>query len=414
MNVEIISIGDELLIGQTVNTNSTWMGEQLSLIGVSVYQITTITDSEKHILEALERASKKVSIVLITGGLGPTKDDVTKHTLCKYFGTGLLFNEEVYSKVEVFFKSRGLEMLDVNRDQAMLPSNAVVLENTRGTASGMWFEKDNVVYVSLPGVPYEMKGIMKDHVIPRLQNKFIKNTVVHRTIKTIGIGESFLAEKIHDWENSLAKENIKLAYLPSPGIVKLRLSGKGVNEADILAAISNKVDELRTIAGEYIFGVENEELYQLVGEILLNKKKTVSTAESCTGGYIAHLITSVPGSSVYFKGSIVAYSNEVKQRQLGVSKTIIDQKGAVSREVVEQMAEGALRKLGTDYSIATSGIAGPEGATESKPVGTIWIAVASEKRVISRKLQLGRSRNRNIHVTALTSLNMLREFMIET
>jgi len=413
MNVEIISIGDELLIGQTINTNSSWIGEQMSLIGASVYQVTTITDDEKHILEALENASKKVKIVLITGGLGPTKDDITKHTLCKYFGTELLFNEEVYSKIEAFFISRGLEMLDVNKDQAMLPSNAVVLENTRGTASGMWFEKEDVIYISMPGVPYEMKGIMKDHVLPRLKNDFINESIVHRTVKTIGIGESFLAEIIDPWESSLVDVNIKLAYLPSPGIVKLRLSGVGENENDTITNISNKIDELKLLVGEYIFGFEKEELHYLVGELLLSKSQTISTAESCTGGYIAHLITSIPGSSRYFKGSVVAYSNDVKQTQLDVDPHVLDQYGAVSKEVVEQMAIGALNKIDTDYSIATSGIAGPDGGTETKPVGTIWIAIASHKGVISRKLQLGKSRSRNIHVTALVSLNMIREYILE-
>ena len=268
MNVEIISIGDELLIGQTINTNSSWMGEQLSLIGASVYQITAITDDENHILETLERAAEKVNFVLITGGLGPTKDDITKHTLCKFFGSELVFNKDVFSKLEAFFSYRGLEMLDVNKDQAMLPTNALVLENTRGTASGMWFEKDDVIYVSMPGVPYEMKGIMRDHVLPRLRKDFIKNKVVHRTVKTIGIGESFLAEKIELWEISLKKANIKLAYLPSPGIVKLRLSGYGIDESKILASISNKINELTSIVGDYIFGYEKEELNQLVGDLL--------------------------------------------------------------------------------------------------------------------------------------------------
>jgi nicotinamide-nucleotide amidase len=412
MNVEIISIGDELLIGQTINTNSSWMGEQLSLIGASVYQITAITDNESHILETLERASTKVNVVLITGGLGPTKDDITKHTLCKFFGTGLIFNTEVFSRLEIFFKSRGLEMLDVNKDQAMLPTNALVLENTRGTASGMWFEKDDVIYVSMPGVPYEMKGIMRDHVLPKLKEDFIKSRVVHRTVKTIGIGESFLAEKIELWENSLEKLNIKLAYLPSPGVVKLRLSGFGEDESKILVSISNKINELISLVGDYIFGYEKEELNELIGGLLIENAKTLSTAESCTGGYIAHLITSVPGSSAYFKGSVVAYNNEVKNGQLAVEKLSIMRNGAVSREVVEQMAIGAIRQLESDYSIATSGILGPDGGSDEKPVGTIWIAVASKSGVISKKIQLGNSRSRNTKVTALIGLNMLRKYIL--
>jgi len=412
MNVEIISIGDELLIGQTINTNSSWMGEQLSLIGASVYQITAITDDENHILETLERAAEKVNVVLITGGLGPTKDDITKHTLCKFFGSELLFNKEVFSKLETFFRSRGLEMLDVNKDQAMLPTNALVLENTRGTASGMWFEKDDVIYVSMPGVPYEMKGIMRDHVLPRLRKDFIKNTVVHRTVKTIGIGESFLAEKIELWENSLKKVNIKLAYLPSPGVVKLRLSGYGEDKSKVLASISNKINELTTMVGDYTYGYEKEELNQLVGDLLLESAKTLSTAESCTGGYIAHLITSVSGSSAYFKGSVIAYNNAVKVAQLRVKQIDINRNGAVSQEVVEQMAIGAIKEFETDYSIATSGILGPDGGSDEKPVGTIWIAVASRFGVISEKIQLGKSRRRNTQIAALISLNMLRKYIL--
>jgi nicotinamide-nucleotide amidase len=412
MNVEIISIGDELLIGQTINTNSSWMGEQLSLIGASVYQITAITDDENHILETLERAAEKVNVVLITGGLGPTKDDITKHTLCKFFGSELFFNKEVFSKLETFFRSRGLEMLDVNKDQAMLPTNALVLENTRGTASGMWFEKDDVIYVSMPGVPYEMKGIMRDHVLPRLRKDFIKNTVVHRTVKTIGIGESFLAEKIELWENSLKKVNIKLAYLPSPGVVKLRLSGYGEDKSKVLASISNKINELTTIVGDYTYGYEKEELNQLVGDLLLESAKTLSTAESCTGGYIAHLITSVSGSSAYFKGSVIAYNNAVKVAQLRVKQIDINRNGAVSQEVVEQMAIGAIKEFETDYSIATSGILGPDGGSDEKPVGTIWIAVASRFGVISEKIQLGKSRRRNTQIAALISLNMLRKYIL--
>ena len=264
----------------------------------------------------------------------------------------------------------------------------------------------------MPGVPYEMKGIMRDHVLPRLRKDFIKNTVVHRTVKTIGIGESFLAEKLKLWENSLKKVNIKLAYLPSPGIVKLRLSGYGEDESKVLSSISNKINELTTIVGEYIFGYEKEELNQLVGDLLLGSSKTLSTAESCTGGYIAHLITSVPGSSAYFKGSVIAYNNEVKVAQLRVKQTAIKRKGAVSQEVVEQMAIGAIKEFETDYSIATSGILGPNGGSAEKPVGTIWIAVASNSGVISEKICLGKSRHRNTKITALKSLNMLRKYIL--
>jgi nicotinamide-nucleotide amidase len=264
----------------------------------------------------------------------------------------------------------------------------------------------------MPGVPYEMKGIMRDHVLPRLRKDFIKNTVVHRTVKTIGIGESFLAEKIELWENSLKKVNIKLAYLPSPGVVKLRLSGYGEDESKTLASISNKINELTTMVGDYIYGYEKEELNQLVGDLLLESAKTLSTAESCTGGYIAHLITSVPGSSAYFKGSVIAYNNEVKVARLGVKQTDINRSGAVSQEVVEQMAIGAMAELETDYSIATSGILGPDGGSDEKPVGTIWIAVASGSGVISEKIQLGKSRRRNTQIAALTSLNMLRKYIL--
>ncbi len=411
MRAEIISIGDELLIGQTINTNGSWMGEQLNLIGITSYQITTITDSEDHILSTLKEASERAQIILMTGGLGPTKDDITKSTLCKYFNTKLEMKSEVLEKITKYFEGKGLEMLPVNEAQAMLPANCMVLDNSRGTASGMWFEQEGIIYVSMPGVPFEMKGIMKEQVLPRLSERFVDQAVVHRTVRTIGIGESYLAELIAEWEESLSEINIKLAYLPSPGIVKLRLSSVGKDKSRLIENIDTKVAELQGIIPQYIYGFEKDEINEVVANLLMGSGQTLATAESCTGGYIAHLITSVPGSSEFFKGSVISYANEVKQQELNVLESDLIEFGAVSKSVVEQMAKGVLNRMKTTYAVATSGIAGPGGGTEEKPVGTVWIAVATKDTVISKKFSFGKNRSRNIKVSALFALNMLRDLI---
>ena len=418
MLAEIITIGDELLIGQVVDTNSAWIGQQLSLAGIAVKQITSVSDQKEHILAALHAAGTRASLILITGGLGPTKDDITKNTLCEFFGTQLVFNKTVYKHVESLFHSLGKEVTPINKLQAEVPANCVPLINKMGTAPGMWFEHKKIIYVSMPGVPYEMKGLMKDEVLPRLAKKFKLPFIVHKTVLTQGIGESFLATKIEKWENSLAKLKIKLAYLPSPGIVRLRLSTTGAKKNELNENVDKKIKQLLPLISEYYFGMEEfgkekESFAAAIGKLLNLKNATLSTAESCTGGYIAHLITSVPGSSTYYVGSVIAYSNEVKERELNVSKNILDSEGAVSRAVAEAMANGARKKFKTTYSISVSGIAGPDGGTKDKPVGTVWIAVASEKGIVSEKFQFGNNRERNIIKSANAALNMLRKISME-
>ena len=408
MNCVLISIGDELLIGQTINTNAAWLGEQLNLLGFKVIAGLVIPDDKIAIENALNDFSS-ADLIIMTGGLGPTKDDITKHTLCTYFDTELKRNIEIESKIIAYFQSRELPILQTNKDQALLPEACEVLPNSRGTASGMWFEKNNTIYVSLPGVPYEMKGLITECVIPKLlsRNKD-ENTLVHRTVRTHGMGESFLAEVIKDWENNLSVDDIKLAYLPSPGIVKLRLSLLGKDGKKIVATLNKHIDLLNKIVSDQVYGYEDDTMEGVVGDLLTAQNASVSTAESCTGGAVAKMITSVSGSSNYFEGSVICYSNICKINQLHVQENALQNHGAVSQEVVEQMAIGVKRKLNTDYGLATSGIAGPTGGTPEKPVGTIWIALATKTGVISKKLNLGYSRDRNIHVTSLSALNLLR------
>lgn len=413
MKAEIITIGDELLIGQVVDTNSAWMAQQLNLAGISVKQISSVSDDRQHILTALKEAEGRAGVILITGGLGPTKDDITKNTLCEYFNTSLVFNQKAYDNVERLFSAYGKQVTPVNRKQAEVPANSKMLLNVYGTAPGMWFEEKGKVYVSMPGVPYEMKYVMSEWVIPMLKEKFSLSPMVHRTVLTQGIGESFLAAMIEGWEDSLAAEGIKLAYLPSPGMVRLRLSATGDKEGKMLKRVEAKIEELKKLAPQYIYGVEDasgepESLEKIIGELLRKKKATLSTAESCTGGYIAHLVTSIAGSSDYFKGSVISYANEIKTGELGVKAGDIAAHGAVSQQVAEQMAAGIRKKYQTTYAVAVSGIAGPGGGTEEKPVGTVWIAVATPEKVYSAKHQFGNNRERNIRKTALAALAMLR------
>jgi len=402
---EIITIGDEILIGQTVDTNSAWMGDNLSKIGVDVIQITSISDEKSHILQALTSASKRSNIVLVTGGLGPTQDDITKHTLCTYFKTQLVRNMDVLQRIESFFTSRGKDMLEVNRQQADLPESAIIIDNLVGTASGMWFEEAGVVYVSMPGVPYEMKSLMTEGVLPKLKNHFQLPDIHHRTILTHGAGESFIADKICDWENRLRDSGLSLAYLPSTVSVKLRISSKDLPNGKML--IDQFERELHTLIPDLIFGYEKDTLQQLLGEALIKKGASLAIAESCTGGYIAHKITSVSGSSAYFLGSVVSYDNTIKQQWLDVSQDDLSNYGAVSESVVMQMANGIKEKMGADYAIATSGIAGPTGGTEEKPVGTIWIAVVGPGFEERMRFQFGNHRGRNVEMTANTAMNML-------
>jgi len=413
MKAELITIGDEILIGQIVDSNSAWMAQQLNDAGIHVTQITSISDNKQHILDALELAGTRADIILITGGLGPTKDDITKSTLCTFFNTKLVLNDEVLKHVKALFDSFGAELLEVNKRQAEVPANCEVIMNQKGTAPGMWFSHEGKIYVSMPGVPYEMKAIISGYVIPKLQELFKMPHIVHKTVLTQGVGESFLAEKIADWENSLGSDGIKLAYLPSAGSVRLRLSTSGEDEQLLHEKVERKASELNDLIKPHIYGEETESLEGVVGRVLAEHNKTLATAESCTGGYIAHLLTSIAGSSRYFVGSVVAYSNEIKENHLGVDPALIEHAGAVSEEVVKAMAVGIRQRYGTDYAISCSGIAGPDGGTEEKPVGTVWICVASEDKILAKLYQFGPNRKRVIRITALTALNMLRRMVLE-
>lgn len=410
MQAEIITIGDEILIGQIVDTNSAWMAKELNSIGINIGKITSISDQKTDILDSLKQAMERVSLVLITGGLGPTNDDITKKTLSDFFGMNLVQDDLLYSKIEQQLGSRGIPMNRFNREQALVPDRARIVTNNHGTAPCMWFEKDGKVVISMPGVPFEMKGIMKDDILKSLATHFSTPVILHKTVMTQGIGESVMAEILEDWEGNLPA-CVKLAYLPSPGVLRLRMSLTGNNKEELEKIIEQQLLKLEKLIPENIFGYDDEPLELIVAQLLSDKAKTLGTAESCTGGNIAHLITSNAGSSVYFKGSVVAYSNEIKENVLQVNAADIEKYGAVSREVVEQMASGAQKLLNTDYAIATSGIAGPDGGTEEKPVGTVWIAVASSEELISEKFDLYKNRERNIRVASLSALNMLRKLL---
>jgi nicotinamide-nucleotide amidase len=411
MLAEIITIGDELLIGQVIDTNSAWMAEQLNVIGIRVHQITSISDDQQHILTTLKEASERAQLILITGGLGPTKDDITKQTLCKFFDTSLVFSETAYANVEKLFSARGVAVTELNRLQAMVPANCHVVANPNGTAPCMWFEKNGCIYISMPGVPFEMKAIMEQEIIPQLLNK-LNRVIIHRTILTEGVGESHLASLIEPWEDSLPSF-VKLAYLPQPGMVRLRLTAYGTDRKVLQHAIDKAEKELYSYAGDFIFGFDNDTMESVVGQLLRSKGMTLSTAESCTGGNIAQLITSIAGSSDYFKGSLVAYSNEIKEQFLGVPHKVIAEHGAVSKQTVIAMAEGIRTRFATDYAISVSGIAGPGGGTAEKPVGTTWIAIATPTETIARKFLLGDHRGRNIRKASMAALNMLRGKLAE-
>jgi len=411
MKAAIITIGDELLIGQTIDTNSAWMGAELSKAGFDVYRMTSIHDRREDIIYALHEAAGKTDVVLITGGLGPTSDDITKQTLCEFFNTRLVTNDEVFRMIESMMSRRNFPMNENNRRQAEVPESCRVLRNATGTAPGMWFEKDGTIFISMPGVPYEMKYLMTEHVLPELNKRFTSQVIIHRNIMTYGTFEAKLAEILTGFEAGLP-ENIKLAYLPASGVIKLRLTGTGTEHESLSNLIDDQVNKLYKIIPDFIYGENEESLEMVIGKLLKAKNNTVCTAESCTGGEIAHMLTSVPGSSDYYKGSVVAYANSVKTQLLGVQEDIIEKNGAVSEKVVEDMAMGARNLFKTEYAVATSGIAGPDGGTEAKPVGTVWIAVASEKGIVTEKRIFGNDRITNIKRFSLAALNLLRKQII--
>ena len=411
MKAEIITIGDELLIGQTIDTNSAWIGAELSLAGFDVHRKTSVHDRRSDILKVLSETAGESDVVIITGGLGPTSDDITKQTLCEFFNTRLVMNNEVLAMVEDMMSRRNFPMNENNIRQAEVPESCTVLTNAAGTAPGMWFEKDGTIFISMPGVPSEMKHIMNQHVLPALKKRFTTQTIIHRNIMTYGTPEARLAEILTSFEAGLP-DSVKLAYLPSSGIIKLRLTGTGNDRLQISEAIEEQVKKLYSIIPELIYGENEESLEMVVGKLLREKKKTLCTAESCTGGNIAHMITSVPGSSQYFTGSVIAYANEIKTQVLGVNGKIIEKEGAVSENVVRLMAEGARKLMKTDYSVATSGIAGPDGGTEEKPVGTLWIAVASGSGTVAEKHTFTTERTANILRFSIVALNLLRKQII--
>ena len=405
--IEIISIGTELLIGQVINTNAAWMGEELNKAGFEVSRITVISDDKRQITSALAEAGARAEVVLITGGLGPTKDDITKKVLCDFFDSNLILHKESLKNVERIFNYYGRDVSTVNKKQAEIPDKATPIINKNGTAPGLWFEKDQKVFVVMPGVPMEMKAMMIENVIPALDKKYIHGAIYHRTIHTHGMGESALSKLIEKWEDNLPGE-ISLAYLPQPGIVRLRLTARGENENHLKLLVDTCVDSLHEYIPDLIFGYDGDRMEAVVGALLKDRKKTIVTAESCTGGYLAHLLTSIPGSSAYYLGSVVAYANEVKENMLGVSHQALYNYGAVSETVITEMAEGVRQKLSADYALATSGIAGPDGGTPDKPVGIVWIALATREKVIAKKFLFGEIRERNIRRAALGALNMLR------
>ena len=411
MKAQIITIGDEILIGQIVDTNSTYIAQQLNSIGFEISKISSISDNNEQIIETLSDAQNKVSLVITTGGLGPTKDDITKKAFCDYFNSKLVTNHEVKKQVIAYIEQRGKVPKEINFEQAKVPNNCEVIFNSAGTAPAMWFSKNKTIFISLPGIPYEMKIIMQESILPRLRKHFNLNKIIHKTIMTIGLPESVLAEIISDWEKNLQEKNIKLAYLPSPEALRLRLSISGEDTKQLENLLNNEIDTLKTIIPHNIFAFEQKYLQEVIGEILLQQNKTLSTAESCTGGNIAKLITSIAGCSAYYEGSVVAYSNEIKEKVLKVDKKLLIKYGAVSPQVVEAMAKGVMNLLNTDYAIASSGIAGPEGGTKEKPVGTVWLAVASKDKVISQKFNFGNLREVTVRKSTSFGLNMLRLLM---
>ena len=404
---EIITIGDEILYGHILDTNAKWLSKNLNELGVKTNKISTIGDNYIQIKDILQSSIKENDIIILTGGLGPTNDDITKKCLNYFFKGKLISDNNTLSHIKKIFKKRNLDLTKKNRDQALVPDNCKVLHNKYGTAPGIAFEKDNKLVISLPGVPYEMKSLFEDKCSQIIKQKFSLSIIHHRTIKTVGIGESWLSDLISEWEKNL-DNNISLAYLPSIGRVKLRLTGRGNNLNKIKSAIDKEEKKVLPILRKYIYGFDNEELESCVGNLLIKNKKTLSIAESCSGGYLSHLVTSIPGSSKYFSGSVVAYSNNIKINNLNVNKKNIEKFGAVSKEVVEEMATNVRKKLNSSIGISTSGIAGPSGGTENKPVGTVWIGYSDKNKTLSKKLLLTNRRDINITLSSIGALNMAR------
>ena len=409
IRAELIAIGDELLIGQTINTNAAWLGEQLNAIGIRVNRTVVISDDKNEIVAALNEASARSHIIIMTGGLGPTKDDITKHTLCGYFNSELVINDEALKRITDFFERRGLPMLEVNRQQAAVPAACTVIHNYKGTACGMWFERGDRVFISMPGVPYEMKGMMEEEVFGKLAAFYNRPVIRHRTILTTGVGESFLANQLAEWEKMLEEKKIALAYLPSPGMVKLRMSSYGEEGRDVESDFKQCEAELHRWVGEHIYGYDKDTLQEIVGVQLRALDGTLAVAESCTGGTLARMLTSVPGASDYLIGGVIAYNNDIKTDLLSVDNELIKRHNVVSSQVAEAMAMGARRRFKSDWAIATTGVAGPGGGTETHPVGLIYVAVAGPDSCKSLELRLGKRRESNMDMASFAGLNLLRK-----
>ncbi|MBS1624123.1 MAG: CinA family nicotinamide mononucleotide deamidase-related protein [Bacteroidetes bacterium] len=407
----ILTIGDEILIGQTIDTNSAWIGQQLNGIGAKVHEIISVSDNADHIKDGLRRAARQSEIVLITGGLGPTKDDITKKTLCEYFEVGEVFHEDIFEHLKTIFAKRGLAVLEINKKQALLPMNCTVVPNERGTAPGMWFDEGGVIYVSMPGVPHEMKHMVTNHVLPRLAAQFKFPHIIHRNLMLCGIGESSAAKLLDEFENKLP-QHIKLAYLPDLGILKLRLSAYEVTTTEGEAEIDQYFAEMKGIMKEYAYAEEDIKLEELIGRLFLERDKKFALAESCTGGYAGHLVTSIAGSSRYFEGSTVTYSYDMKQTILGVKPETLANQGAVSEQCVKEMLEGLLKISKADYGVSVSGIAGPDGGTPDKPVGTVCFAVGDRNKIVTKTYQFFPRRMENIRISSVTALNLLRKFVL--
>lgn len=412
IQASIITIGTELLIGQTIDTNSAWIGQALNKIGIWVKRRVAVADNYDDIWITLDEETKHADIVLITGGLGPTADDITKPLLCAYFGGKMITNDSVLQQVKALLKQNNRPLLERNIKQAEVPDVCTVIANSVGTAPGMWFNKNEKIFISMPGVPHEMKAMMENTILPKLAKHFTLPSILHKTLVTADIAESVLAERIQDFENNLPA-NISLAYLPNYGMVRLRLTAIADKNSTIQQELNHQFKILQQQIQDVIIADEDLSIQEIIGKLLIAEKATLATAESCTGGYIAHLITSIPGSSAYYKGSIISYANEIKQQLLNVSKNTLDTVGAVSEAVVTTMAKNILQTIHTDYAIATSGIMGPTGETAEKPIGYVWIAVGNKHNIIAKTFQFKLDRIKNIELTAVNALNLLRKFIVE-
>ncbi len=405
MQAELITIGDEILIGQIVDSNSAWIAQRLNDIGINVGQITSIGDTRGQILSTLTEAEKRADVIIITGGLGPTKDDITKNTLCRFFNSKLVPNQTVLESILKLTHTTENNLNELNRMQAEVPESCQVIQNDKGTAPGMIFRKNRKLFISLPGVPYEMKEMMDREILKLIKEEYGGKEILHKTIVTQGIAESYLADILTDWENKVRDAGVKLAYLPSPGIVRLRLSMQGDDREQLEHIINHYIDELNKIIPGNIAGSKEQNIEKALADYLIRSGLTICTAESCTGGYLAHLLTSIAGSSSYFSGSVIAYQNEIKTNMLKVKPEDIATHGAVSETVVKQMAVGARELLKSDISVATSGIAGPSGGSDQKPVGTVWIGLATAEITKAKKFIFGNDRIDNIRQSAIAALN---------